>query len=175
MPTSIGEGFENYYDSEEVRVKELDGNLYNNGRDGQYERDSLLVHETPKKPLNVRTIVIGTNALKSSPKDFSSQKVYQNVEEVLDFAVVEVNFDNETQAKKMTQDYYNAAQEKIIIKAVKKTSSILKFIKIFRKKIFTVLVDLQHKMKVKIRLIVMKMRLILLTDAFKFHLDLIKM
>ncbi|WP_341490290.1 Ig-specific serine endopeptidase MIP [Mesomycoplasma ovipneumoniae] len=112
LPTSIGEGFENYYDSEEVRVKELDGNLYNNGRDGQYERDSLLVHETPKKPLNVRTIVIGTNALKSSPKDFSSQKVYQNVEEVLDFAVVEVNFDNETQAKKMTQDYYNAAQEK---------------------------------------------------------------
>ncbi|MHA0296829.1 Ig-specific serine endopeptidase MIP [Mesomycoplasma ovipneumoniae] len=111
LPTSIGEGFETYYDSEEVRVKELEGNLYNNGRDGQYERDSLLVHETPKKPLNVRTIVIGTNALKSSPKDFSSQKVYQNIEEVLDFAVVEVNFDNETQAKKMTQDYYDAAQQ----------------------------------------------------------------
>ncbi|MDW2893047.1 DUF31 family protein [Mesomycoplasma ovipneumoniae] len=110
LPTSIGEGFENYYDSEEVRVKELDGTLYNNGRDGQYERDSLLVNETPKKPLNVRTIVIGTNALKSSPKDFSTQKVYQNIEEVLDFAVVEVNFDNETQAKKMTQDYYNEAQ-----------------------------------------------------------------
>ncbi|MDF9628000.1 DUF31 family protein [Mesomycoplasma ovipneumoniae] len=112
LPTSIGEGFETYYDSEEVRVKELGGTLYNNGRDGQYERDSLLVHETPKKPLNVRTIVIGTNALKSSPKDFSSQKVYQNIEEVLDFAVVEVNFDSESQAKKMTQDYYNAAQEK---------------------------------------------------------------
>ncbi|XBE77889.1 hypothetical protein VQY16_02910 [Mesomycoplasma ovipneumoniae] len=111
LPTSIGEGFATYYDSEEVRVKELDGTLYNNGRDGQYERDSLLVHETPKKPLNVRTIVIGTNALKSSPKDFSSQKVYQNIEEVLDFAVVEVNFDNETQAKKMTQDYYEAAQQ----------------------------------------------------------------
>ncbi|MFU0909486.1 Ig-specific serine endopeptidase MIP [Mesomycoplasma ovipneumoniae] len=111
LPTSIGEGFENYYDSEEVRVKELGGTLYNNGRDGQYERDSLLVHETPKKPLNVRTIVIGTNALKSSPKDFSSQKVYQNIEEVLDFAVVEVNFDNETQARKMTQDYYDAAQK----------------------------------------------------------------
>ncbi|MDW2891965.1 Ig-specific serine endopeptidase MIP [Mesomycoplasma ovipneumoniae] len=111
LPTSIGEGFATYYDSEEVRVKELDGTLYNNGRDGQYERDSLLVNETPKKPLNVRTIVIGTNALKSSPKDFSSQKVYQDIEEVLDFAVVEVNFDNETQAKKMTQDYYNEAQQ----------------------------------------------------------------
>lgn len=110
LPTSIGEGFATYYDSEEVRVKELEGTLYNNGRDGQYERDSLLVNQTPTKPLNVRTIVIGTNALKSSPKDFSSQKVYQNIEEVLDFAVVEVNFDNETQAKKMTQDYYNEAQ-----------------------------------------------------------------
>ncbi|WP_010321423.1 Ig-specific serine endopeptidase MIP [Mesomycoplasma ovipneumoniae] len=111
LPTSIGEGFATYYDSEEVRVKELDGTLYNNGRDGQYERDSLLVNKTPEKPLNVRTIVIGTNALKSSPKDFSSQKVYQNIEEVLDFAVVEVNFDNETQAKKMTQDYFDAAQQ----------------------------------------------------------------
>ncbi|WP_337898274.1 Ig-specific serine endopeptidase MIP [Mesomycoplasma ovipneumoniae] len=111
LPTSIGEGFATYYDSEEVRVKELEGTLYNNGRDGQYERDSLLVNKTPEKPLNVRTIVIGTNALKSSPKDFSSQKVYQNIEEVLDFAVVEVNFDNEAQAKKMTQDYYNEAQQ----------------------------------------------------------------
>ncbi|MDW2834381.1 Ig-specific serine endopeptidase MIP [Mesomycoplasma ovipneumoniae] len=111
LPTSIGEGFATYYDSEEVRVKELEGTLYNNGRDGQYERDSLLVNQTPTKPLNVRTIVIGTNALKSSPKDFSSQKVYQNIEEVLDFAVVEVNFDNETQAKKMTQDYFDAAQQ----------------------------------------------------------------
>ncbi|WP_341491778.1 Ig-specific serine endopeptidase MIP [Mesomycoplasma ovipneumoniae] len=111
LPTSIGEGFATYYDSEEVRVKELDGTLYNNGRDGQYERNSLLVNKTPEKPLNVRTIVIGTNALKSSPKDFSSQKVYQNIEEVLDFAVVEVNFDNEAQAKKMTQDYFEAAQQ----------------------------------------------------------------
>ncbi|EXU61420.1 Ig-specific serine endopeptidase MIP [Mesomycoplasma ovipneumoniae] len=111
LPTSIGEGFQNYYDSEEVRVKELGGTLYNNGRDGQYERDSLLVHETPKKPLNVRTIVIGTNALKSSPKDFSSQKVYQNIEEVLDFAIVEVNFDSEAQARKMTQDYFDEAQK----------------------------------------------------------------
>lgn len=110
LPTSLGEDFNKYYDNVEVRVKELEGNLFNNGRDEKYERDSNLVNETPKKPLNVRTIVIGTNALKSSPKDFSDQERYKNMEEVLDFAVVEVNFDNEEQARKMTEDYYNDAK-----------------------------------------------------------------
>lgn len=107
IPTSLGENYNNYYDQISIRVKELNGELFNDGKGKEARSNVELVNKTPKQPLNVRTIVMGTNALKSSPKDFSDQERYKNVEEVLDFAVIEVNFDNEAQARKITEDYYN--------------------------------------------------------------------
>lgn len=77
IPTTIGPDFKNYFDSVSVDVDK------------------------------VKTIVIGTNPFNWSPKTFSNQKEYQDVEELLDFAVIEITFKNEQDARLITQNYFD--------------------------------------------------------------------
>lgn len=56
---------------------------------------------------NVRTVMVGNDFLKTSPSQFSKLEKYQNNEEYADFAVMEVTFDNEEQAKTVTNNYAN--------------------------------------------------------------------
>ncbi|WP_434336665.1 MIP family Ig-specific serine endopeptidase [Mesomycoplasma conjunctivae] len=108
LPTTNGFKNEDFYQKVTLRVKEKNGNIYNNGQDKNGE---ILINQKPTKELNVRTIVIGTNVLKSKPSDFSRQKVYQNLEEIFDFAIIELTFDNEADAKKITYDYFRDRQD----------------------------------------------------------------
>ncbi|CAT05038.1 Membrane-associated lipoprotein precursor [Mesomycoplasma conjunctivae] len=105
--SGTAEGQKNY-STVSVRVKEKDGDIYNNGQD---KENNKWIGQKPTKQLNVRTIVIGTDTLKSSPKDFSKQENFKDFQEVLDYAIIEVTFDNEADAKAITQDYYNDSSQ----------------------------------------------------------------
>lgn len=57
--------------------------------------------------MNLKTVFIGNDFLKTSPSMFSSSPRWKDSEEYIDFAVIEVTFSSEDEAKKMTHDYYN--------------------------------------------------------------------
>ncbi|MBD5446123.1 MAG: hypothetical protein HDR31_02255 [Mycoplasma sp.] len=60
-------------------------------------------HENPE----VKTIFIANDFLKSKPSDYNKALAWQNIEETADFAVVEINFSSEDQAKTITNNYAN--------------------------------------------------------------------
>ena len=59
------------------------------------------------KPENAKTIFIGNDYLTTSPKMFSTDPRWNNGEEYIDFAVMEITFDSSEIAKEITQDYVN--------------------------------------------------------------------
>lgn len=109
VPVSAGNNNEQYYESVNIKIKEKNGSFYNNGQSSDGKQ--YLKSNSPKSPMNVRTIVTGTDFFKSSPKDFGKNDFYKDVEEVLDFAIFEVTFDNESDAKKITEDYYKGTSQ----------------------------------------------------------------
>lgn len=52
-----------------------------------------------------KTIFLGNDFLKTSPKEFSNHSKWSNTEEYADFAVMELTFDSEEQARKITNNY----------------------------------------------------------------------
>ena len=69
------------------------------GNNDQYLKATLHANQ-------VRTVFIGNDYLSTSPSDFNKTNGnWQNNEEYLDFAILEVKFDNATQATKMSQNY----------------------------------------------------------------------
>lgn len=65
--------------------------------------ENTLSAEIP--PVNLKTIFIGTDIMKTSPSDFTTSGKWQDTEEYLDFAVMEIKFKDSEEAKKMTQNY----------------------------------------------------------------------
>lgn len=59
----------------------------------------------PNNGKNLKTVLIGNDYLKTTPSMFSQSGKWQGIEEYIDFAVMEVTFENETIAKKMTHNY----------------------------------------------------------------------
>lgn len=53
----------------------------------------------------VKTIFIGNDFLTTSPKNFTKDPKWQDMEEYIDFAVMEVTFSSPEEAKEITQDY----------------------------------------------------------------------
>ena len=53
----------------------------------------------------VKTIFIGNDFLTTSPKNFTNNSKWQDMEEYIDFAVMEVTFSSPEEAKEITQDY----------------------------------------------------------------------
>ena len=69
------------------------------GNNDQYLKATLHANQ-------VRTVFIGNDYLTTSPSDFNKTNGnWQNNEEYLDFAILEVKFDSATQATKMSQNY----------------------------------------------------------------------
>lgn len=58
-------------------------------------------------PINLKTVFIGTDIMKTSPSNFTTSGKWQDTEEYLDFAVMEVKFKDANEAQKMTQNYVN--------------------------------------------------------------------
>ncbi|MBD5423079.1 MAG: hypothetical protein HDR43_01115 [Mycoplasma sp.] len=56
---------------------------------------------------NLKTILIGNDILTTSPSSFTNDGKWQNSEEYIDFAVMEVTFNTTDEAKTFTQDYVN--------------------------------------------------------------------
>ncbi len=55
----------------------------------------------------LKTIFIGNDFLTTSPQDFTKNERWKNVEEYIDFAVMEVTFNSPDEAKLITHDYAN--------------------------------------------------------------------
>ena len=58
-------------------------------------------------PNKVKTIFIGNDFLTTSPKNFTNSPRWQDVEEYIDFAIMEVTFNTPEDAKEITQNYVN--------------------------------------------------------------------
>ncbi|MBD5423087.1 MAG: hypothetical protein HDR43_01160 [Mycoplasma sp.] len=56
---------------------------------------------------NLKTIFIGNDYLTTTPSSFTNDGKWQNSEEYIDFAVIEVTFESSQDAKTFTQDYVN--------------------------------------------------------------------
>lgn len=84
--------------------KNLDGNFKephwtDNGRSDVFEANIA--------KNKAKVLYIGDDFLKTKPYDFFPNKYGSDDEEVADFAVIEITFDNEEQAKKTTHNYAN--------------------------------------------------------------------
>ncbi|CNS11096.1 Uncharacterised protein [Salmonella enterica subsp. enterica serovar Typhimurium str. DT104] len=112
MPTTGESRRDAYYDTIRISVRTKSSNLHNAGKqldqsnNYQIYSDKLNNNqEVPKNAeLNVKTVVFGTNVFEKKPGDFTEQEKYKNMEEILDFAIMELTFDNEDQAKLITGD-----------------------------------------------------------------------
>lgn len=84
---------------------------YSNSEDDKESFFSIFVNpkydENKKTTTNLKTIFIGNDYLKTSPKMFSNHSSWTEFEEYIDFAVLEVTFDNENDAKQATHEYAN--------------------------------------------------------------------
>ncbi|AJC50077.1 Ig-specific serine endopeptidase MIP [Mesomycoplasma flocculare] len=106
---------DNYYDTVNISIRTKTTNIHNGGKQLDVSanfatQDDKLNNnqELPKDAeLNAKTIVFGTNVFEKKPGDYTDQEKYKNMEELLDFAIMELTFDNEQQAKVITQDWYN--------------------------------------------------------------------
>ncbi|MBG0730738.1 Ig-specific serine endopeptidase MIP [Mycoplasma sp. 'Moose RK'] len=113
LPTSRGGNDSENYVSVKIDIKETEGNLYNTGREivepDSIGKDSDYGHvdrKTPTKPMNVRTIVIGSDMFNTKFSTYSKQPEFKDFGDLLDFAVIEINFSDEASAKKITGDFY---------------------------------------------------------------------
>lgn len=119
MPTTGESRRDAYYDTIRISVRTKSSNLHNAGKqldqsnNYQIYSDKLNNNqEVPKNAeLNVKTVVFGTNVFEKKPGDFTEQEKYKNMEEILDFAIMELTFDNEDQAKLITGDWYKERQD----------------------------------------------------------------
>lgn len=101
-----------YYDTQFVRLvglkdQTLDKKLVETD---QFNNDKTTYNYAriyPNDGANLKTIFIGNDFLKTTPSMFSRSGMWSDVEEYIDFAVMEVTFSSEEEAKKMTNDYYN--------------------------------------------------------------------
>lgn len=75
--------------------------------------DSTSYQQTKLKAIDengnsiAKTIFIGNDFLKTSPSMFSNDSRWEHAEEYADFAVMEITFENEQQAKSITNDYFD--------------------------------------------------------------------
>ncbi|MBG0730712.1 Ig-specific serine endopeptidase MIP [Mycoplasma sp. 'Moose RK'] len=112
--TTTGESRKDtYYDTVNLTVRTKSTNIHNAGKQldqSNYRVNDDKINNNQSIPadaeLNVRTIVFGSNVFEKKPGDFTSQEKYKDIQELLDFAIMEVTFDNEEQAKKITKDWY---------------------------------------------------------------------
>lgn len=112
--TTTGESRkDNYYDTVNLVVRSKSSNIHNGGKqldsNNQIQDDKLNNNNAipENAEMNVRTIVFGSNVFEKNLGEYTNQEKYKNMEELLDFAIMEVTFDNEEQAKKITEDWYN--------------------------------------------------------------------
>lgn len=96
-----------FYDTLDIKVRDKSGTPNNNQNYNSNNAISLGDNNaTIQDNLNARTIVIGTNPFKSKIGDFTNQDLWKDKEEFMDFAIVEITFDNEEQAKTITEEWY---------------------------------------------------------------------
>lgn len=84
--------------------EDLKDNLYLDN--GYYKYVDIFPKSSDGK-MNLKTVFIGNDFLKTKPSMFSKGGRWQNTEEYIDFAVMEVTFETEEQAKRITNDYFN--------------------------------------------------------------------
>ncbi len=119
MPTTAEPRHENYYDTVNLTVRTKGSNIHNAGKTLDSSNNFAVNDEKlnnnqaipENAELNVRTIVFGSNVFDKKLSDFTNQEKYKNMEELLDFAIMEVTFDNEEQAKTITKDWYDEHQD----------------------------------------------------------------
>lgn len=113
-----------FYDKLSIKVRDKTGTPNNNQT---YDSNNAIKLGDNNKPiednLNARTIVIGTNPFKTSIGDYTNQDLWKNKEEFMDFAVVEITFDNEEQARTITGKWYEEHSNKDAHKNDKKNIS----------------------------------------------------
>lgn len=111
LPTSRNaSNGDEFYNTVKLDIKENNGRIYNTGWEAPESwgpTDQTKVRQKPTQSMNVRTILMGSNVFKFKPSDFTDQQDLQNVDEFLDFAIIEINFNNEWDAKQITEEFYN--------------------------------------------------------------------
>ncbi|WNM15430.1 Ig-specific serine endopeptidase MIP [Mesomycoplasma ovipneumoniae] len=111
LPTSRNASTgDEFYNTVKLDIKENNGKIYNTGLESPESpgiNDQAKVRQKPTQSMNVRTILMGSDVFKFKPSDFSDQQNLQNVDEFLDFAIIEINFNNEAEAKQITEEFYN--------------------------------------------------------------------
>ncbi|WP_179850660.1 Ig-specific serine endopeptidase MIP, partial [Mesomycoplasma ovipneumoniae] len=111
LPTSRNASTgDEYYNTVKLDIKEKNGRIYNNGLESPNLAgvvDQSKPRQKPTQSMNVRTILMGSDVFKFKPSDFTDQQDLQNVDEFLDFAIIEINFNNEWDAKQITEEFYN--------------------------------------------------------------------
>ncbi|MDW2914934.1 DUF31 family protein [Mesomycoplasma ovipneumoniae] len=117
LPTTRGAITEDeFYNTVKLDIKENNGKIYNNGSESPdlagVANQTKPRRQKPTQSMNVRTILMGSDVFKFKPSDFSDQQDLQNVDEFLDFAIIEINFNNEAEAKKITEEFYNNHKSK---------------------------------------------------------------
>ncbi|WP_010321152.1 Ig-specific serine endopeptidase MIP [Mesomycoplasma ovipneumoniae] len=111
LPTSRNASTgDEFYNTVKLDIKENNGRIYNTGWEAPESvgpTDQTKVRQKPTQSMNVRTILMGSDVFKFKPSDFTDQQDLQNVDEFLDFAIIEINFKNEWDAKQITEEFYN--------------------------------------------------------------------
>ncbi|WP_069096658.1 Ig-specific serine endopeptidase MIP [Mesomycoplasma ovipneumoniae] len=111
LPTSRNASTgDEFYNTVKLDIKEKNGRIYNTGWESPESVgpvDQTKVRQKPTQSMNVRTILMGSDVFKFKPSDFSDQQDLQDVDEFLDFAIIEINFNNEWDAKQITEEFYN--------------------------------------------------------------------
>lgn len=93
------------YNTEQIKFTSLKDYPMDTNLDFYHEYSYLTPKLDSNGVSNVRTVMIGNDFLKTSPSYFSKYEKYQKFEEYADFAVMEVTFDDEQQARKVTNNY----------------------------------------------------------------------
>ncbi|WP_069099762.1 Ig-specific serine endopeptidase MIP [Mesomycoplasma ovipneumoniae] len=111
LPTSRNASTgDEFYNTVKLDIKENNGRIYNTGWEAPESpglNDQTKARQKPTQSMNVRTILMGSDVFKFKPSDFTDQQDLQNVDEFLDFAIIEINFKNEWDAKQITEEFYN--------------------------------------------------------------------
>lgn len=84
--------------------EDLKDNLF---LDNGYYKYADIYPESNNGQVNLKTVFIGNDFLKTTPSSYSKGLKWKDTEEYIDFSVMEVTFQSEQEAKKMTNDYYN--------------------------------------------------------------------
>lgn len=114
-PERYEERSEDGYNTSQLVIRGIDNpskeRKYSNSEDDPNAFYSIPIipkyDEIKKTTTNLKTIFIGNDYLKTSPGMFSNSASWKDSEEYIDFAVLEITFNSQDEARKATHEYAN--------------------------------------------------------------------